>query len=265
MSSIERLLAVMAQLRHPEQGCAWDREQTWQSLTRYTIEEAYEVADAAQQGEPQALCAELGDLLLQVVFYAQIASEQGAFTFEHVVQTLVEKLVRRHPHVFATADASSPETVAANWEQIKAQERAQQGQGSALAGVAKALPALMRSQALSKRAARVGFDWPNVQGAWEKLSEELQELQIEIQRQDAEAIAAELGDVLFCCVNVARHLKVDAESALQGANGRFTARFEHIEQHALAEAGVTELSQLSAEQWEQAWQRAKHTLEKPEA
>jgi ATP diphosphatase len=243
---IEELLAIMARLRDPASGCPWDREQDFRSIAPYTVEEAYEVADAIERGDLAGLRDELGDLLLQVVFHAQLASEQGAFDFAAVVDGICDKLVRRHPHVFGGAAVADAAAQSRSWEDIKAAERAAIAERAAAAaatggaatatpaasvldGVPRALPALVRAVKLGRRAARLGFDWPDAHGARAKLDEELAELDAATARRDRAAIAAEFGDVLLALSNLARHLEVDAESALRAANARFERRFRHVE------------------------------------
>jgi nucleoside triphosphate diphosphatase len=229
MSSITRLLQIMARLRDPQGGCPWDLEQTFSTIAPYTIEEAYEVADAIERDDLASLRGELGDLLFQVVFHAQMASERGAFAFDDVVAAICDKLERRHPHVFGDAriDSAAAQTVA--WEEQKRLERERAG-ASVLDDVPLALPALTRANKLGKRAALVGFEWPDVAGALDKLDEELAELRTEVAGAAGEAaIGNELGDVLFCVVNVCRYLKIDPETALRGANAKFERRFSYVE------------------------------------
>ena len=221
--TIARLVAIMARLRDPVAGCEWDRAQTWATIAPYTIEEAYEVADAIERNDATDLKDELGDLLLQVVFHARIAEESGIFTLADVVDAISDKMERRHPHIFGAAD-SSP-----GWETIKAAERADKNDDSALAGVAPGLPALLRAEKLQKRAARVGFDWPDATGARAKIDEELAEVTSATTQDD---IAEEIGDLLFAVVNWARHQGVDPEAALRAANGKFERRFRMMEQDA---------------------------------
>ncbi len=218
--SLERLVAIMRRLRDPQRGCEWDREQNFASIAPYTIEEAYEVADAIQRSDMGALAEELGDLQLQVVFHAQMADENGLFSLDDVMQRICDKLERRHPHIFGGA-AESP-----GWDAIKAAERKQNADESALAGVAQALPALDRAAKLQRRAARTGFDWPDPSGARAKIDEELAELDAESDRERREE---ELGDLLFAIVNLARHLNIDPEDALRKANRKFEGRFRAIE------------------------------------
>lgn len=258
---IQRLLQLMARLRDREHGCPWDVEQTFASIAPYTIEEAYEVADAIDRTDLPGLRDELGDLLLQVVFHAQMAAEQGAFDFADVVATLSDKLVRRHPHVFADQQVDGAQAVSANWEQIKREERRAAGHqdDSALAGIARGLPEWQRSTKLQSRAARVGFDWPGPAPVLEKLQEEIEELRVEFARgpvTDNQArLEDELGDVLFVCANLARHAKVDVGAALRHANLKFERRFRAME--ALAQTADTNLAALSLDQQEALWQQVK--------
>ncbi len=225
-SPIDRLLAVMRQLRNPDGGCEWDLAQDFSTIAPYTIEEAYEVADAIAGGDPAAICDELGDLLLQVVFHSQIAADDGLFDFDDVANAISDKMERRHPHIFG---GGTTDDVRQQWEQIKAAERTADGPASALAGVALSLPALLRAQKLQGRAARVGFDWPDVDGPRDKIAEELAE--VAAATTDAER-QEEVGDLLFAVVNYARHLGIDAEGALRGANNKFARRFAAMEDRA---------------------------------
>lgn len=230
MEALNRLLALMARLRDPDHGCAWDLRQDFASIAPYTVEEAYEVADAIARTDLDALRDELGDLLLQVVFHAQMANEQGAFDFAAVAQGIGDKLVRRHPHVFAGAHYTTDAERSAAWEAIKAAERAgRDADASALAGVARALPALARAGKLQQRAARVGFDWPDLPPVLAKLREELGELERAIESGDRVHAREELGDLLFVAANVARHLNVGAEAVLAAANDKFERRFRAME------------------------------------
>ncbi|VWX57345.1 nucleoside triphosphate pyrophosphohydrolase [Sphingorhabdus sp. 109] len=240
---IDPLLKIMRHLRDPDDGCDWDKVQTFDSIAPYTIEEAYEVADAIQRKDMLALKDELGDLLLQVVFHSQIAADAGKFEFGDVVTSICDKMMRRHPHIFGTAEQSP------GWEQIKADERAQTGQSSALDGVALALPALLRAQKIQKRAARVGFDWPDKEPVKEKLLEELDEVAAATSEAD---IHEEIGDLLFSAVNLARHYKVDAERALVDATDKFILRFNRIESNVDGDMQDMSLEELEAE-----WQKAK--------
>lgn len=229
MSSITRLLQIMARLRDPQGGCPWDLVQSFSTIAPYTIEEAYEVADAIERDDLGSLRGELGDLLFQVVFHAQMASERGAFAFDDVVAAICDKLERRHPHVFGDTRIESAAAQTVAWEEQKRLERDRAG-ASVLDDVPLALPALTRANKLGKRAALVGFEWPDVAGALDKLDEELGELRREVAGQAGEAqIEDELGDVLFCVVNVCRYLKIDPETALRGANAKFERRFGYVE------------------------------------
>jgi nucleoside triphosphate diphosphatase len=225
-SPIDRLRAIMAKLRDPDRGCEWDLAQDFSTIAPYTIEEAYEVADAIAGGDPAAICDELGDLLLQVVFHSQIAADAGLFGFDDVVHAISDKMERRHPHIFGDGTTGDGRQ---QWEQIKAAERAAAGPASALAGVALSLPALLRAQKLQSRAARVGFDWPDADGPRDKIAEELAE--VANTSSDAER-HEEIGDLLFAVVNYARHLGVDAEGALRDANMKFARRFAGTEDRA---------------------------------
>jgi ATP diphosphatase len=239
---LSRLLAIMAALRTPGSGCPWDLEQSFATIAPYTLEEAYEVADAIARGDLDDLREELGDLLLQVVFHARMAQEQGAFDFGDVVETLTTKLVRRHPHVFGDAHNLSPEAVKGLWDDIKAEERAERGargkaeNAGALAGVPLALPALTRALKLQDKAAKVGFDWNDPRAVLKKIREEADEIEAEIAAGDAAASAEEVGDLLFAVVNLARHLAADPEAALRQTNAKFERRFASIER-ALAARG----------------------------
>lgn len=257
MESVARLLDLMAQLRDPEHGCPWDIEQDFASIAPHTIEEAYEVVEAIERGElTDNLRDELGDLLLQVIFHAQMASEQGQFTFAEVAQGLEAKLIRRHPHVFAASQAGDAAGVIDQWEAIKAQERRHRSEDqSALADVATALPALTRAAKLQRRAARIGFDWPDHRGALDKIEEEINEVEAEIGGADPQRLEEEIGDVLFAVTNLARHLKVDPETALRRANLRFEDRFREVEQE--FSGPDSNLAEQSIEQLEAAWHRAK--------
>ncbi|WP_024691784.1 nucleoside triphosphate pyrophosphohydrolase [Pseudomonas syringae] len=242
MYTVQDLLNLMARLRDPQFGCPWDLKQTYASIVPHTLEEAYEVADAIEQGELDHLKGELGDLLFQVVFYAQLAKEEGRFEFDDVIDGITRKLLRRHPHVFPTGELYAPaetprltdEQVNLRWDEIKAEERAEKAgvpeQLSLLDDVPRALPALSRAAKLQKRAAQVGFDWPAALPVVDKVREELDEILEAMVDNDAEGIAEEVGDLLFSVVNLARHLKVDPETALRSANSKFDRRFRFIEQ-----------------------------------
>jgi tetrapyrrole methylase family protein/MazG family protein/ATP diphosphatase len=228
--SVERLLTIMARLRAPQTGCPWDREQSFATIAPYTIEEAYEVADAIERGSLEDLKGELGDLLFQVVFHAQLAREQGAFAFDDVVTAISEKLERRHPHVFADAKIATAEEQNVAWEEHKRKERAARGvEISVLDDVPIGLPALTRATKLGKRASSVGFDWPNTEGVVDKIEEEIGELRAARKSQSQAEIQAELGDLLFSIVNLGRHLHVDLETALRQTNAKFERRFRYVE------------------------------------
>ncbi|MCF9002530.1 nucleoside triphosphate pyrophosphohydrolase [Pseudomonas syringae] len=242
MYTVQDLLNLMARLRDQQSGCPWDLKQTYASIVPHTLEEAYEVADAIEQGDLDHLKGELGDLLFQVVFYAQLAKEEGRFEFDDVIDGITRKLLRRHPHVFPTGELYAPaetprltdEQVNLRWDEIKAEERAEKAgvpeQLSLLDDVPRALPALSRAAKLQKRAAQVGFDWPAALPVVDKVREELDEILEAMVDNDAEGIAEEVGDLLFSVVNLARHLKVDPETALRSANSKFDRRFRFIEQ-----------------------------------
>lgn len=257
MNNIEKLLEVMERLRDPQDGCPWDVQQDFASIAPYTLEEAYEVADAIARNDFNDLRDELGDLLLQVVFHSRMAEEKGLFTFDDVASGIVAKLLRRHPHVFGSAEERRRGMQEGSWEAIKAAERGRAGSvpASALDGVAGALPSLMRAQKLGERASRVGFDWPSADGAWEKIEEELGELRTAQASQRDGWVAEELGDLLFAIVNLARHFRVDAEQALGEANRKFERRFRAIERQAgEADQDIRELPLAVLEDY---WQRAK--------
>ncbi len=234
-AAIGRLLAIMAQLRNPEGGCPWDLEQDFATIAPYTIEEAYEVVDAITRADLESLKDELGDLLFQVVFHARMAEERGAFAFADVTRTISDKMVRRHPHVFGAAEVANSEAQTVAWEAHKAAERAAAKAAGrpagTLDGVALALPALMRAIKLQNRAARVGFDWPSLAPVFDKLQEELGEVEAEIAAgSPPDRLEDEIGDVLFVVANIARHLKVDPEAALRRTNAKFERRFRKIEE-----------------------------------
>jgi len=229
-AAMDRLLDVMRRLRDPETGCPWDIEQDFVTIAPYTIEEAYEVADAIERGDWGDLRGELGDLLLQVVFHAQIASDRGLFAFEDVADDIAAKMVARHPHVFGDEDRDkSAAQQSRDWEAIKAAERAAKSQTGVLDGVAAGLPALLRAVKLQKRAARVGFDWPDSVQVLDKITEEVAELNEAAEAGARDQIAEEFGDLLFVMANLARHMNIDPEAALRGANAKFTRRFAAIE------------------------------------
>jgi tetrapyrrole methylase family protein/MazG family protein len=252
-AGITRLVDTVAYLRSPE-GCPWDQEQTPKTLTRYILEEAYEVVTAIESDNLDAIEDELGDLLLQVVLQSQIAMEHGQFDFESVAGRQADKLVRRHPHVFGEQNADDADAVRVQWEEIKAKER--ESQASALDGVALALPALVRADKIQRRAARVGFDWPALEGIWDKVAEEIAEVKVEIgQQAPVETIREEVGDLLFAVVNVARYLNIEPEEALRLATTKFTERFHRME--AVARSEGRDVKNLSLDAWDQLWNQAK--------
>ncbi len=255
---IARLIEIMAALRTPGSGCPWDLEQTFRTIAPYTLEEAYEVADAIARGDLDELRDELGDLLLQVAFHARMAEEQGAFDFGDVVETVTAKLVRRHPHVFADADGRTAKAVEGLWERIKSQEKAERGEAApsgALAGVPVALPALTRALKLQDKAGRVGFDWNDPRAVLAKIREEADEIEAELDSADKSKVGAEVGDLLFAVVNLARHLGADPEDVLRQTNLKFERRFAAIEQ-ALAARGKTPKDATLAEM-DALWDEAK--------
>jgi MazG family protein len=256
-TDISRLIAIMARLRDPEGGCPWDLEQSFATIAPYTVEEAYEVADAIERGDLADLRDELGDLLLQVVFHSRMAEEAGEFAFGDVVKSICDKMLRRHPHVFGEAAFDSVAEQSKAWEEIKAAERAAKAPHRArvLDDVPAGLPGLLRAVKLTKRAARVGFDWPDVETVLDKLHEEISELQVEIAAGEKDKAREELGDLLFVCANLARKLEVDPEDALRAANAKFTRRFRHIED-ALEARGLTP-SQSNLEEMDGLWDEAK--------
>ncbi|MGE5722305.1 MAG: nucleoside triphosphate pyrophosphohydrolase, partial [Sphingomonadales bacterium] len=243
---LAELIEIMRRLRDPVDGCTWDREQTFETIAPYTIEEAYEVADAIARGDMEDLKDELGDLQLQVVYHARIAEEAGAFALSDVMASICDKMIRRHPHIFADAGESP------GWESLKAVEREARIDRSAVSGVATSLPALKRAEKIQKRAARVGFDWPDADGPRAKIDEELAELGDAANEAEREA---ELGDLLFSVVNYARHLGIDPEAALRAATARFEARFRHIEM-----LSDQPLAAMTIDELETLWQRAKRDL-----
>jgi len=263
-SPIDRLIQIMVQLRDPENGCPWDREQTFETIAPYTIEEAYEVAETIKDGDMEEFQNELGDLLFQVVFYAQIASEKKLFNFNDIVNSISDKMVTRHPHVFGTDDIEDAEAQNVAWEATKAAEReakarAKNREPSVLDDVTAGFPALMRAQKLQKRATRIGFDWPDVSGALEKLEEEVAELNYEVQNgADKDRVNAEFGDVMFSLVNIGRHYGLDVEDSLRRTNTSFETRFRLMEALAKAKHGDTDKATL--EELEALWQKAKAEL-----
>lgn len=252
----------MARLRAPD-GCPWDREQTHESLLPYLMEESTEAVEAVQSKDIQHVCEELGDVLLQIVFHAQIAAESKQFDIHTVIDGIASKLVRRHPHVFSEAVADTPEAVTTQWEKIKAEEKAAKGISSSekvpsvLDKVSRALPTLARAQKLQARAAKVGFDWPDTQGVWDKVREEIAELEVEMKAGNQKLFAEELGDLFFALVNLARHANVDADVALIGANAKFEKRFRRVEQLA---GGGDAMKGQRLEQLDLFWNQAKAEL-----
>ena len=229
LKSIEKLLAIMSQLRDKDDGCEWDKEQTFRSIAPYTIEEAYEVADAIEREDISDLKEELGDLLLQVVFLSQIAKEEDLFSFDDVAKTISEKLVRRHPFVFSDKKNHSLDEQVNQWEETKQKERSKKNQGGILEGIAKNLPSLQRSQKIQKRVASVGFDWPDTKGVFKKIKEELRELEEAVESKNNESIQEEIGDLYMIITNLSEKLGVDSEEALRKSNVKFEKRFNYIE------------------------------------
>ena len=253
---IDRLNAIMARLRDPDGGCPWDVAQTFATIAPYTIEEAYEVADAIERGDMTELKSELGDLLFQVVFHARMAEEAGLFTFDDVAEAMSDKLTRRHPHVFADEAAKSDAwSQKARWEDIKAEERAAKAQYGVLDDVPVGLPALARAAKLTKRAGRVGFDWPSTDEVFDKLFEEVEELRVEIAAGDLDKAREEMGDLLFVVANLARKLEVEPEDALRGANAKFARRFAFIEAELARDGRTPEQSDLA--EMDALWDAAK--------
>ncbi|WP_337180970.1 nucleoside triphosphate pyrophosphohydrolase [Shinella sp.] len=264
---IERLIEIMAALRQPETGCPWDIVQTFETIKPYTIEEAYEVADAIERNDMDDLCEELGDLLLQVVFHARMAEERGAFDFGSVVEAVTRKMIRRHPHVFARSDADTPEAVKLQWDAIKQAEKRERRERRArhglpedplhghLGSVQRSFPALVEALKLQERAAKVGFDWSEPAPILDKIEEEIGELREALHNDDKAAVADELGDLIFALVNIGRHVGADPEMALRGTNTKFRNRFSHIEQ-SLAANGES-LGDATLERMEELWQAAK--------
>jgi XTP/dITP diphosphohydrolase len=265
LTALQHLIQVVAKLRSPQGGCPWDLAQTPETLTPYVLEEAYEVVDAIRQGNQSEIADELGDLLLQVVLQAQIASESGQFTLAEVAQGIAEKLIRRHPHVFGDTEVESIAEVHQNWEQIKAAEEAGKVQPDQtarslvprLSRYARSLPPLTAALKISRKAAGVGFEWENIEGVWAKFHEELAEFEQAIQSETKEEQQAELGDLLFTIVNLARWYDLDPDQALQGTNQRFIQRFAQVEQ---ALGGERSLADYSLQELEQLWQQAKAKL-----
>jgi ATP diphosphatase len=263
MAEINRLLEIMARLRDPDSGCPWDRAQTYKTIVPHTLEEAYEVADTIEHEDYDSLCDELGDLLFQIVFYAQLAKEESRFNFSDVVTAISDKLVRRHPHVFADAHFENEQAQTKHWEELKQQERdAKASQkdespsdvpASQLDGIARSLPALSLARKVQARAARVGFDWPDSKGVFDKLQEEISEL--DDAWHDQQSRAEELGDLLFTCVNLSRHAEVDPEQALRQATSKFERRFRNME--SMAAKKSTTLDSLGPEQLDLLWTETK--------
>ena len=259
MNDISELVEIMARLRNPVAGCPWDLEQNFQSIAPYTIEEAYEVADAIARGEMSELCEELGDLLFQVIYHARMAQEQGLFDLDQVIAGICEKLVRRHPHVFAQEEIADAAAQTLAWDAHKAREKQARGQGvaSVLADIPIGLPALTRAAKLGRRAGKTGFDWPDARGPRDKISEELDELDREIDTGDKQGMHHEVGDLLFAVVNLCRHHELDPEAALRDSNRRFQQRFEYVEQ-ALAREGSSPHA-ASLEHMDSLWEQAKQS------
>jgi nucleoside triphosphate diphosphatase len=264
---ISRLIEIMAALRNPETGCPWDIEQNFESIKPYTIEEAYEVADAIERKDMDDLCDELGDLLLQVVFHARMAEEAGEFSFGDVVEAITRKMIRRHPHVFARSDADTPDAVKKQWDDIKQAEKRERAERRALRGttedfkagflgsVQRSFPALTEALKLQERAAKVGFDWSAPEPILDKIEEEVDELRVALRDGDKSKVSDELGDLIFAVVNIGRHVKADPEQALRGTNTKFRRRFNHIERVLDAEGETLEAATL--ERMEEIWQAAK--------
>jgi MazG family protein len=276
--ALDRLLGIMARLRDPKNGCPWDLEQSFRTIVPHTIEEAYEVADAIERDDMKALPGELGDLLFQVVFYSQMAAEAGQFRMEDVLTAINDKMIARHPHVFGTASIETAEAQTVAWEVQKAKERAAEAAAagraiSVLDGVAAGLPALTRAEKLQKRAARIGFDWPEAGPVIDKVEEEIAELKAELGERKPERLDEEMGDLLFACANLARHLGVEPEGALRRANQKFERRFKRMEAFAAADSrieagpsgtgGGQVAMPTSLEHLEALWQRVKAEEGKP--
>jgi len=264
---ISRLIEIMAALRNPETGCPWDIVQTFETIKPYTIEEAYEVSDAIERNDMDDLCDELGDLLLQVVFHAQMAEEAGEFSFGDVVEAITRKMIRRHPHVFARSDADTPDAVKKQWDDIKhaekrerAERRAKRGvsedfKAGFLGSVQRSFPALTEALKLQERAAKVGFDWSAPEPILDKIEEEIGELRVALAEGDQAKVSDELGDLIFAVVNIGRHVKADPEDSLRGTNTKFRRRFNYIEAFLDAEGETLEAASL--ERMEEIWQAAK--------
>jgi MazG family protein len=259
MSDIKKLLEIMKRLRDPQKGCPWDCEQSFETIAPYTIEEAYEVADAIERKNLPDLEDELGDLLFQVVYHARMAEEIGAFDFASVVAAICSKMTRRHPHVFGESQIASSDEQTIVWEKLKDEEKSITPDSSVLDDLPVGLPALTRAAKLGHRASRVGFDWPDIAGAKEKVAEELEELDEAVSMQDESAIQAEMGDVLFALVNVCRHLELDPEACLRSANTRFDQRFRHVERDVKKDGGAWHSFDLEA--LDSLWIKAKKKLQ----
>jgi len=262
MQSIEQLIEIMRALRDPEKGCPWDLKQDFQSLIPYTIEEAYEVADAIERSNLDDIKSELGDLLFQIIFYSQLANEQQSFDFNDVAQSISDKLTRRHPHVFAGVKIKNAEEQTKEWERLKQQERKTKAEENSfslshLDDVSRTLPSLMRAEKLQKRAAREGFDWPNIKGVIAKVYEELEELQHEweAEEQEHEKLEDEIGDLFFSCINLSRHAGVDAEQSLRKANLKFERRFRQVEK--IANNKNLQISEMTTDELELLWKEVK--------
>lgn len=253
--NMQSLTAIIAKLRSKQGGCPWDLEQTHKSLISNLLEETYEVIEAINQTNPQSLAEELGDLLMQIVFHAQIAAENDEFNIDDVIQGICTKLIRRHPHVFADTEVKSVKDVMVNWEIIKKQEQPNRNRKSILDGIVPYLPALMKAEKVQEKAAEVGFEWDKIDGAVDKLTEELNELQQALKNQDAVEIEAEFGDILFSLVNVTRYLKINPELALNNTTDKFIRRFKYIEEQAQLQHRA--LSDMSLGEMDQLWEKAK--------
>lgn len=251
---LERLIDIMKVLRSGE-GCPWDREQTHESLKRYLIEETYEYLEAVDMDDKKNMCEELGDVLLQIVFHAQIAAENGDFSIEDVIDGVCDKMIHRHPHVFGDVTAETSNEVLKNWEEIKKEEKGSKNQTSVLESVPKNLPALMRSYKVQQKAAQVGFDWDNTSYVFDKIREEIDELEAEYKKSEAEAMEDELGDVLFSIVNLSRFLKVHPELSLSRSTNKFITRFEYIEKRA-GELG-RKINDMTLVEMDKLWEEAK--------
>jgi tetrapyrrole methylase family protein/MazG family protein len=252
--NLKSLVELIAKLRGPD-GCPWDRKQTTKSLTPFLLEECYEVVDALDEGSPDKIKEELGDLLFQIIFHARIAEEQGRFTIQDVIVTNVEKMTRRHPHVFGDARLTTDKEVLANWEEIKRKERGDGERKSIFEGVPRHLPSLLRAHSLQERAARVGFDWSRIDEALPKLDEEMAEFKESLKQKNADGIEEELGDIFFMLVNISRFLGVNPENALRKTISKFIYRFRHIEEHA-AKTGRS-LNDMTLDEMEKLWQESK--------